>query len=1216
MPKNDGMHGRKKVACSLCTVSILTVTALSIVGVYRIASRAERPHRGRMLLALLKNSTHPAANSTWNRAGFLWDRFVDKVREALYTTTTRRSSGSSTASRLPRSEEKPPTSVTSAASSTSPRWEESFEEDTTIVDYGKIDDHVMLDAGRTRAHSNDFRAHSERHRLNRPGGGSWDNDASSSNYDHVEPNVILWKAANGSNEALNWFNDTSGLGSAAGTAHVYATYGAGARKKASRMRGTSAAWKDHEGGPIASSTPSPDASRASENGAQERVSLTPVSPSSLEAPRSEIEPIGALSANESNDGTMGGARMQEAQPELEWDSPSIQRKDSAPQKAPTVEGMYTETGSTFLGSGVSEVVGRVTWTSRTSGNNDSVDPAELEGWTLEEPRRGVDAESPAVSPNLRLRGSENAAYATTPTSNVTLNLPGLKATGILEDSEENFRWSKNDGDVLVAPKSDVSGATFGVARAVPESNRAAFEGLSSVTLGYDEGMLYPLTKPSGYGRRMKVSGAGSAPHSFANETGNPAVSLVPPNSVRGTVGSILAGDSVYPIKTDSPPPRSKTEHLLTNGSVTRVYLPNLTVSDESISSSSPEALFPETYRIARTKGKAEHTADAWSAKPLDLNNPKRTEGWVSAGEQRTRPNIADDLAYDRTLLRRQTARGGKSSAEGGRGLSERPLLNVEASTSASSAGWGRAEGTGKFRQLRVAENGDLNTEPFQEDTAPEEEVTAGNKATRADPAFPSLEGHPRDFTPTLRRSSSTTTTTTTTDSFNLLRELDRIADEFTEFLDRKERRERGEDRVHTTVDPEEELLDADEAITTIADGDHSSAASAEVDDLGVEWDARHIGGPTIPEEAGPTVFPTGDEEQFSEHPAEEKRNRIARAKTESPLYCSVGSTYSGPFPPALCSYFVVYDSVHYDSSKNILRAVFRGSWSEVADSDDRFRLGPRVLLALDANQLRSVVADFPVFAFFAAKARSLIQGASLTGLAFDLSLATDYDFRSHATLLQGTRDYMPGYHFIGLIDFVAATGLLRANLAELAGSVHKVFLRHDPRNVRSIGTSVPNPFASPNRKSYSVENAMRLAESLRLLSPDRDHVCLSVSLAVYKFNVSDQDADAPSNPGVGSLSSNVNTGFSYSELCEEYRDPHRHFDDATLSTYVHVGGAWLGFDDDMSMEIKIDKLSRGHHVGCLLADNIDLDDFKNACKKGEFPRLRLLQRSVLSRERR
>ncbi|KAH7960664.1 hypothetical protein HPB49_022138 [Dermacentor silvarum] len=894
--------------------------------------------------------------------------------------------------------------------------------------------------------------------------------------------------------------------------------------------------------------------------------------SSFEAPAVENKLIGVVSANKSNDGTMRDITMQETQPELEWSSSSIQRKDPTHQTASLVEGKYTATGSTFLPSGVNEVIGRVTWTSRTSENiNHYVDPFELESTPLEELRRGVDVKYSAGSPTLPSPEKENASQATELTSSFTLELSGLKGTGIFEDSEENFRWSKNDGDILVGTKSDNSGAAFGVARAVPGSNRAPVEGVSSVTFGFDEGIPHPLTKPPGYRRRMEVSGAGSAPHSIANAAGNPEGSLVP-NRVRETVsdGSIPAGDGVYPIKADSPSPRSNTEHLLTNGSVNHLYLSNMTESDKSTSSLDSEARFPGTLRVARTTSKANLTADAWFAKPLDLNNSQQTEGWGSAGESQTRPSIAEDHAYDRAFLRRQSPRGSESSAEVERRLSERPLLNAKTSTSASPSSWRPVEETGKFRQLRVGDNGGRNTEPFQEDIPPQEEARPATekKATSADPAPPSLEGHPMDYRPMARGSSSTTTA----DSFNLLRELDRIADEFTEFLERKERRERDEDHIHTTVDPEEELLDADAAITTVVDGDHSLAASTEVDDLGVEWGAMDIGGPTIPGGVGPTVFPTRDEEEFSEHPAEERKNRIASEKT--------------------------------------------GSWSELADSVDRFRLGPRVLLALDANQLRAVLTDFPVSAVFAAKARSLILEGSLSGLAFDLSLATDYDASSHATLLQGTRDYMPGYHFVGLIDFIAATGLLRTNLAELAGSVHKLFLRNDPRHVHTLGTSVPNPFASPNRKSYSVENAMRLAESLRLVSPDRDHVCLSVSLAVYKFNVLDQDVDPSTNPGVGSLASYVNTAFSYSELCEEYRDPHRHFDDATLSTYVHVGEAWLGFDDDMSMEIKIDKLSRGHRVGCLLADNIDLDDFRNVCKKGDFPRLRLLKRSVLSRERR
>ncbi|XP_075743791.1 uncharacterized protein LOC142802701 [Rhipicephalus microplus] len=212
---------------------------------------------------------------------------------------------------------------------------------------------------------------------------------------------------------------------------------------------------------------------------------------------------------------------------------------------------------------------------------------------------------------------------------------------------------------------------------------------------------------------------------------------------------------------------------------------------------------------------------------------------------------------------------------------------------------------------------------------------------------------------------------------------------------------------------------------------------------------------------------------------------------------------------------------------------------------------------------------------------------------------------------------MPDHHFVGLIDFIVATGLLRANLAELAGSMHKVFLRNDPRHVHTIGTSVTNPFKSANRKSYSMENAMRLADSLRLVYPDCHRVCLSVSLAVYKFNVFNlDDANSSLTPGVGSLATRVNTEFSYSELCEELRDPHRHFHEATLSTHVHMGKTWLGFDDDTLIEIKIDKLSRKHRLGCLLADSVGLDDFRNVCQKGDFPRLRLLKRAVLSRERR
>ncbi|KAH6932733.1 hypothetical protein HPB50_009054 [Hyalomma asiaticum] len=649
---------------------------------------------------------------------------------------------------------------------------------------------------------------------------------------------------------------------------------------------------------------------------------------------------------------------------------------------------------------------------------------------------------------------------------------------------------------------------------------------------------------------------------------------------------------------------------LTNGSVRYFGPPNATKSDE-ITSLHPEARFLGTLQVVYANSRANVTAVALSGSQFESENRERTEGWSSVGEPRTRQSMAEDLVGYRVPLKRQWPPIGESSLKEGRRFSEGPILNAEAS--ASDPRRHPFHGTGSFKRPRNAEQGDRNTEPFQEDTQPEQESGPDKEkvTTWEVPGAPSMKEHPRDFTPLDRTSR---TTMTTTDSFNLLEELDRIANEFTEFFDRKERSERDEDLTHTTIGSEGEVLDADEAITKVVESDGSSATPTEADDLEVDLDARNVGGPEVPGETDSAILPSHDEKDSTKRLADERRN-ISSGETASPLYCSVGPTYSGPLPPALCSYFMVYDSVYYDSDRKFFQAASGGSWSEVPDSDDRFRLGPRILLVLDADQLRVVVSDFPVAAVFASKAKHLIHEGSLSGLAFDLSLVTDYDVSSYATLLQATMDYMPGYHFVGLIDFIAATGLMRANLAELAGSVHKVFLRNDPRHVHTIGTSVPNPFSSANRRSYSVENAMRLADSLRLVSADRDHVCLSVSLAVYKFNVFDLDVNTSIAPGVGSLASYVNTEFSYSELCEDYRDPHRHFDDATLSTYVHVGKAWLGFDDDMSIEIKIDKLSRKHRVGCLLADNVDLDDFRNACAKGDFPRLRVLKRAVL-RERR
>ncbi|KAL1428633.1 hypothetical protein MTO96_002986 [Rhipicephalus appendiculatus] len=249
MLKNDTLYRRKKVALSLCTVSVITVVVLSVLGVYKLSSHAKRSHKGRMLLSLLTNATQPPNSTSDHRAELLWDRFLEQVRGALYSTATDGWSRSSTASnseaRIPLSSE------TSASSRTSSRSAEiiSFEaEDTTLVDYGKIDDHVVLDAG-ARSSANDSRVPPKRRRddLNWMRGGHADGYASFLNYDDdVDSNLGLRKAANDPNEAAKHLNDTSSIRPAAGTGHVYAAYSDGAHKAMSETKYVSVARKDDE----------------------------------------------------------------------------------------------------------------------------------------------------------------------------------------------------------------------------------------------------------------------------------------------------------------------------------------------------------------------------------------------------------------------------------------------------------------------------------------------------------------------------------------------------------------------------------------------------------------------------------------------------------------------------------------------------------------------------------------------------------------------------------------------------------------------------------------------------------------------------------------------------------------------------------------------------------------------------------------------------------
>ncbi|XP_077510191.1 uncharacterized protein LOC144121113 [Amblyomma americanum] len=1203
MPKNS-KSGRGKVSLLLCVVAFLTASVILALGIFSNTSRTkdlfglgsdENPHRGRILLSVLKNWKLPG-NASRQRTDELWGRLLEKVKKAVghlgtssTTTTIPTTSRSIRASKASRTSRSVATSTTAAAEYTS-ESDRFGDGETESVDHGRSEDYTTSGVANK----------SERLRRTPIANGrgisvTTPEDEIKAFFDHddgIASNSSLRGITSDSDEAASSFKNSPEPTVAPGTDLAIASDENRTHQGTFQTDYSSPLRESH------TSTTRSKKTRGLENNADEEVGEKP----SLEARgRGGTRRSGSLE-NSSSGVTVGGSGVQGRKQVLVAAGTSYGRDDLNPREALDLVKAHVETGSAIFRDGVDWIEERIPAPSASEVVRESSNLSAAEtGFPVELPRKGIASKGQRLfasgagfsfsdgkerSPDI---GPDSSAEVVQSNRNSTVQVLDIKA-----NTRRSERLRGIDSFLFPGKKSGKAVSRTGI------SDRQALESFPTTTTE-DEDEMTPRTKTADYeGNTKNVNGSlADARRSGYSETGS-LPNIVHTNASDASVGS-LSAESSSPVSNDEL-------RSLARDSVSHPFLSTAGEMDTDAQPPHSQTYAPEV------------TADDVTGEAVDVSPGKIFVSEILARTKAASTDQATELgssvASDSKGIRSES---GGNSAKIATELNEGPLLELSATNSEPPVAWSPAVRTKGVRRYRMTDTADAGTEPFQE-VAQTEDVTtlAANKE------FSTAVPTPHSQRDNLDSSTTAATGFREAELFDLSRELDRIAHEFVDFLESKEKSYQGSSnggQASTSAGPGKPLH-ADKDVETVSDSDGVPATSTAVvvKDLAVATTVQEYGGDSTSGDAG------REEEESSKDLDEETRPNaeqttsglVTDVRTRSEggqIYCSVGSAYTGPLPPALCSYFLVYSAVEYNSNRKSFQVAPKGSWRALVSKASRTRMGPRVLLVLSAGQVQNLVADFPVPAVFATKAKFFLEARGLWGLAFDLSLATDYDARSHAMLFRETKGSLPGYHFVGLMDFFAASGLLRANLAELVGSVHKVFLRHDPQRVYTIGTSVPNPFASPNRRSYSVENAMRLAESLRLVSPDHNQVCLSVSLAVYKFNIYTLDANY-SSPGVGSLAFSVDTGFSYSELCKNYKGLHTHFDEASLSTYVHKGNAWLGFDDDTSMEIKIDKLSRGHRVGCLLADHIDLDDFKNVCKKGDFPRLRLLKRTFLSRERR
>ncbi|XP_041374189.1 chitinase-like protein 3, partial [Gigantopelta aegis] len=87
--------------------------------------------------------------------------------------------------------------------------------------------------------------------------------------------------------------------------------------------------------------------------------------------------------------------------------------------------------------------------------------------------------------------------------------------------------------------------------------------------------------------------------------------------------------------------------------------------------------------------------------------------------------------------------------------------------------------------------------------------------------------------------------------------------------------------------------------------------------------------------------------------------------------------------------------------------------------------------------------------------------------------------------------------------------------------------------------------------------------------------------------------------------------LSYYEICILLQDGATYqWDDLQKNPYVYINDTWVGFDDEHSIDVKVDWIIE-QQLGGVMFWSLDLDDFKGSfCNKGKYPLLRAIVTAV------
>ncbi|XP_064459985.1 mucin-3A-like [Ornithodoros turicata] len=320
-----------------------------------------------------------------------------------------------------------------------------------------------------------------------------------------------------------------------------------------------------------------------------------------------------------------------------------------------------------------------------------------------------------------------------------------------------------------------------------------------------------------------------------------------------------------------------------------------------------------------------------------------------------------------------------------------------------------------------------------------------------------------------------------------------------------------------------------------------------------------------------------------------------RALPQAPsLFCTLPSTYKGPYPVHLCDRILIKDLILFDQRH--VKLSVRSYDVHLSLKRLRESVSFKILGLLASNTIEAFRMQNPSRDNFVDALERLLLRITLDGLCFDLDAVTRASLADYRHILKDIRVKLYDKLLCTVFSYMARVKLPSKHLISLLRLFNTSIIHQDYRLISPMEATVPNPLRRNESTKFSLTAALRMSVEIRGPSR-RKSICLPLSLrgTQYDLLLPKESRD------IGAIARFVKTPVSADAICTRYKHWPRVYDNATGSWYISEGTKWIGFDDAASLKRKVPALLERFRPDCVFLDDVHLDDPNGRCASGAFP---------------